>query len=944
MAELIVSGARQHNLKNISLRLPRDQLVVVTGPSGSGKSSLAFDTIYAEAQRRYVESLSVYARQFLGQMPKPDVDAIEGLSPAICVRQQGVQRSPRSTVGTLTEIYDYLRLLYARAGIAHSPTTGKEMRAFSVDQAVDKLLALPEDTRLTIGAPLARAQREGLDKQLARLRKEGFVRVALNGVVHDLGEEVALDPRRAYDLEVHVDRVRVKGSARKRISEAVELAYKLSSGVLHAFSAEGFDWIASERLMCVDSGESFPALSPRTFSFNSPDGACPVCEGLGETFEIDPDLVVSDPSLSIREGAIQIWGAVGGPYYQAKLEALIDAGGVDVEVAFESLSKAQQRRVLFGDAAARPSKSRSKQPAADTAWEGVIPALSRTKAALRREPKVAREREAALSLDEDLSRFGRTAACPECHGSRLSALARGVTIDGMSLPELSARPLSQLASFFAQLTLSAHVEQVVARVLQDIEARVAALLDLGLDYLALERSMTSLSGGEIERIRLATQFGSGLLGVLYVLDEPSAGLHARDNERLINSLLRLRQQGNSLLVVEHDEAIIRAADFVLDMGEGAGAHGGRVMAAGTLAEVMQSERSPTGRYLVGATPSEPSQGRVRSEFLAISGAKLHNLKDVSVRFPIAALSCVSGVSGSGKSSLLIDTLLPAVRAQLGRRALPVPVELRGAEAFDRVIDMDQAPIGRSPRSNPASYLGAFDDIRELFATLPDARAQGWGAARFSFNVKGGRCEVCKGDGVMRIDMQFLPDTFVRCESCGGLRYNRETLEVRYRGYSIADVLDLSAEAALALFQVIPKLSAKLSALCDVGLGYVALGQPSSTLSGGESQRVKLARELARRTTGRTLLVLDEPTTGLHFQDVALLLRLLQRLVDAGNTVIVIEHHMDVIKAADFVLDMGPEGGPGGGEVVASGTPAELARHPTSHTARYLRESLARRSL
>jgi excinuclease ABC subunit A len=941
MAELIVRGARQHNLKNITVSLPRDQLVVITGPSGSGKSSLAFDTIYAEAQRRYVESLSVYARQFLGQMPKPEVDAIEGLSPAICVRQQGIQRNPRSTVGTLTEIYDYLRLLYARAGIAHSPTTGKEMRAYSVDQVVDRLLALPEDSRLTLAAPVARKQREGLDKLLLRLRKEGFVRVALDGEVHDLGDEIALDPRRAYDVEVHVDRVRVKLSARKRISEAVELAYKLSSGLLHAFGPEGFDWLVSERLMCVDSGESFAALSPRTFSFNSPEGACPSCDGLGETFELDPELVVPDPSASIREGAIQIWGSPDGAYYQAKLEALV-ASGIDVDAPFERLPAARQTRVLFGDpepAAISAIKGKRKAPAP---WEGVIPPLTRTKAALKKEQKSGRDTsEVAAALDEDLSRFGRTAACPACQGSRLSALARAVTVDGVTLPALSRRALRDLHTFFAELDLSAHVEQVVARVLQDIQARIAALLGLGLDYLSLDRSMTSLSGGEIERIRLATQFGSGLLGVLYVLDEPSAGLHARDNERLIESLVRLREQGNSVLVVEHDEAIIRAADFVCDLGEGAGVLGGRVMALGTPQQIAESPSSPTGRYLSGAVPAERSHGRTRDKFLSLTGAKLHNLRDVSARFPVAALSCVSGVSGSGKSSLIIDTLLPAVKAQVARRPFAPPVVVEGADAFDRVIDVDQAPIGRTPRSNPASYLGAFDDIRELFANLPDARAQGFGAARFSFNVKGGRCEVCRGDGMMRVDMQFLPDTFVRCDSCGGRRYNRETLDVRYRGYSIADVLDLSAEAALALFSAFPKLSAKLNALCEVGLGYVALGQPANTLSGGEAQRVKLARELSRRTTGRTLLVLDEPTVGLHFQDVALLLRLLQRLVDAGNTVIVIEHHLDVIMAADHIVDMGPEGGPGGGEVVASGTPAQVAANERSHTARYLRSALAR---
>jgi excinuclease ABC subunit A len=932
MAELSVRGARQHNLKNITVTLPRDKLVVITGPSGSGKSSLAFDTIYAEAQRRYVESLSVYARQFLGQMPKPEMDGIDGLSPAICVRQQGVNRNPRSTVGTLTEIYDYLRLLFARAGVAHSPHTGKEMRSFSVDQVVDKVLTLPEDTRITIAARVARAQRGGIEKLLSRLRKEGFVRIAIDGQMHDLGEEIKVDPKLPHDVEVYVDRVRVKGSAQKRISEAVELAYRLSPGLVRIFSEGDFDWVASEQLMCVESGQTYGALTPRTFSFNSPEGACPDCDGLGETVELDPDLVVPDASLSIREGAIQIWGSSDTSLYQAKLTALLEAAIADVDSPWAKLAKTTQRRVLLGEPASKKK---------DSVWEGVIPGVLRTKAQLRqRRDEGANARELAAFVEEDLARFGRPATCPVCRGSRLSALARAVTVDGVSLPALSARPLSELATFFAQLQFSEHVEQVVSRVVQDITGRITALLELGLEYLALDRGMASLSGGEIERIRLATQFGSGLLGVLYVLDEPSAGLHPRDNERLIKSLRRLRDQGNTLLVVEHDEAIIRAADCVLDMGEGAGVLGGRVMALGSLEDVMNTPDSPTGRYLNGTESIAVSKRRAPSAFLELSGAVLHNLKNVSVRIPIGALTCVTGVSGSGKSSLIVDTLLPALKASLRRRPSPLAVSMKGAEVFDRVIDVDQGPIGRTPRSSPASYLGAFDDVRELFASLPEARAQGFSAARFSFNVKGGRCEVCRGDGLMRIDMQFLPDTFVRCESCGGLRYNRETLDVRYRGYSIADVLALSAEAASQLFSPIPKLFQKLSVLCDVGLGYLAIGQPANTLSGGEAQRVKLARELARRTTGKTLVVLDEPTTGLHFRDVALLIALLQRMIDAGNTVLVIEHHLDLIKVADHVIDLGPEGGPLGGEVLVQGTPEEVARTPRSHTGRYLAPLLA----
>jgi excinuclease ABC subunit A len=928
MTDLTVRGARQHNLKNVTLSLPRERLVVITGPSGSGKSSLAFDTIYAEAQRRYVESLSVYARQFLGQMDKPDVDAIEGLSPAICVRQQGTPRNPRSTVGTLTEIYDYLRLLYARAGTAHSPHSGKEMRAFSVDQAVDRVLALPEDTRLVIGAPVARAERGGLEKLLARLRKDGFVRVAIDGQVHDLGEEIRLDPKRAHDVEVHVDRVRVKSAARKRISEAIELAYKLAGGLVHLFNDEGFDWLASEKLMCVESGEVYPELSPRAFSFNSPEGACPACDGLGRTLEFDPELVIPDAGLSLAAGAVAAWGSVDGALSRTKLAALAEAGVADLERPFRELGKRAQEHVLYGAKA-------GKKPA----WEGVIPSLANLRAVLKRE-RAGDERETVAFLEEDVARFAREVVCPACGGSRLSPLARAVTLGGTTLPQLSALPLSELGRFFRELQLPDQTRQVVGRVVQDLAWRVAALLDLGLEYLSLDRGMTTLSGGEIERIRLATQIGSGLVGVLYVLDEPSAGLHARDNERLIASLARLRDQGNSVLVVEHDVAIIRAADHVVDLGEAAGERGGHVMAAGTPAELARAPASPTGRFLAGIDRIEVPRRRQPRAFFELAGASTHNLKDVRARIPIAALTCVTGVSGSGKSSLIVDSLLPALKAALRARPVSGGVRLTGAEAFDRVIDVDQSPIGRSPRSNPASYLSAFDEIRELFAALPEARAQGYGPARFSFNVKGGRCEVCRGDGLMRVDMQFLPDTFVRCEACGGSRYNRETLDVRYRGYSIADVLALSAEAACQLFQPFPKLLAKLRALCDVGLGYVALGQPADTLSGGEAQRVKLAKELGRRTTGKTLLVLDEPTSGLHLRDVAQLIDLLQRLIDAGNTVIVIEHHLELIKVADHVIDLGPEGGPGGGRIVVEGTPEDVAAEPASHTGRYLKPLLA----
>lgn len=931
---LVVRGAREHNLKDITVTIPRDRLVVITGPSGSGKSSLAFDTIYAEAQRRYVESLSVYARQFLGQMPKPDVDGIDGLSPAISVRQQGTRRSPRSTVGTLTEIYDYLRLLFARVGVPHSPATGAEMRAFSVQQVVDRILALPEDARLIIAAPLIKDTVGGFEKELARLRKDGFVRVQIDGSLRDLGEDIVLDPSRKHSIEVQVDRVRVKGSSRQRIGEATELAYKLSGGFAHFTTEGGFDWLASERLVCAETGESFPELTPRSFSFNSPEGACPTCGGLGVTREFVPELVVPDEELSLNEGAIAAWGRVEGAFYQRELAALADAVKVSLDAPWAKLSKANRERILLGDPV-------SKQKAA---YEGVIPGLKRRSQDFvrRKQGKADDVGDALQYLDDELQRYAREATCPDCGGTRLSALARHVTVHGETLPALSARPLTTLGEYLSALAQGGTGGVVTERLLRDIRSRVEALLGLGLDYLSLDRSAATLSGGEIERIRLATQIGSGLVSVLYVLDEPSAGLHARDNERLIASLHRLRDQGNSVLVVEHDEATIRAADHVIDLGPGAGVMGGRLMAQGTPEEIAKHPESPSGAYLSGRARIEtPSTRRTAKHWLALSDVATHNLQHVSVRIPLASLTCVTGVSGSGKSSLVIDSLLPAVKQAL-RGDLVTTAQLEGAERFDRVIEVDQSPIGRTPRSSPASFVGAFDDIRELFATLPEARARAYGPARFSFNVKGGRCEVCKGDGLVRVDMQFLPDVFVVCESCGGDRYDRETLDVRYRGYSVADVLRMSVAEARELFAQVPKLAAKLSALSDVGLGYLALGQPANTLSGGEAQRIKLARELARKVTGRTLLVLDEPTTGLHFQDVAWLIELLQRLTAAGNTVVVVEHHLDLIRAADYVIDMGPEGGPSGGQVVAAGTPEQIAREPRSHTGRYLAPALASR--
>ncbi len=933
MSDLVVRGARQHNLKNVSVRMPRDRMVVITGPSGSGKSSLAFDTIYAEGERRYVESLSVYARLFLGQMPKPDVDGIDGLSPAISVRQQGNSRNPRSTVGTLTEIYDYLRLLFARAGVPHSPATGKEMRAHTVQEVAERVLALPEDTRVTLLAPLARDEAGAFEREIAALRKDGFVRVSIDGVVHDLGEDITLDPATPHTIEAHIDRIRVRTSARQRLTESIELAFKKGRGFVHVLAEDGFDWLVSEHLVCVDTGEVFPEITPRSFSFNSAEGACPACGGLGRVHAFDPDLIVPEPGLSLAEGAIAAWGRPEGAFYQARLEELSSALAVDLEKPWEKLSAAVQKRILSGGALAR-----GKGKAQD--YEGVIAGLERRSREIAQR-KDARALADTLSyLEDELYRFAREQVCAECAGSRLGPLPRNVTLQGVTLPALSQMPLSALHPFFEALHLEGHAGQVVARLVRDVSTRLSALVGLGLDYLSLDRAVTTLSGGEVERIRLATQIGSGLMGVLYVLDEPSAGLHARDNERLLASLHRLRDQGNSLLVVEHDEATIRGADFVVDMGPGAGAFGGQVVATGTPAELIENPASPTGRYLAGRDQIPvPTRRRTPQRFLELDAVTLHNLAAVDLRIPVGLLTCVTGVSGSGKSSLIVDAMLPMARAALRRKGDETP-RLRGFEHFDRILDVDQAPIGRTPRSSPASYVGALDDLRELFASLPDARARGYGTARFSFNVKGGRCETCRGDGVVRVDMQFLPAELVRCEVCGGHRFSRETLEVRYRGYSIADVLEMSVDAAHELFAPMPRLRAKLGALRDVGLGYVALGQGANTLSGGESQRIKLARELGRRVTGRTLLVLDEPTTGLHFADVARLVELLQRLVDAGNTVVVIEHHLDLIKVVDHVIDMGPEGGPFGGRIVAAGTPEQIAAEPASHTGRYLARVLS----
>ena len=934
MKEIVVRGARQHNLKDVDVTLPRDRLVVITGPSGSGKSSLAFDTIYAEGQRRYVESLSAYARQFLDQMPKPDVDTIEGLSPAISIEQQTTSRNPRSTVGTVTEIYDYLRLLYARAGTPHCPTCGRAISAQTVQQMVDRVLMLGEGARFAVLAPLARGKKGEYRKELDALRRDGFVRATIDGVVRDLADELTLDKNKPHTIDVHVDRLAVKPDVRQRLTESIELALKLGEGLVRIDVPGQGDFLLSERFACIEDGVSLPEISPRIFSFNNPAGACTACSGLGEVRWFDPELVVPDTALSLDDGAIAPWGKAGGIYQRYMLEALVDKTGVKRNVPWKKLAEKTRALILRGD---------GKE--GDGVWEGVIPGLERrSRDYERRKREEGQDEDGTFEfLEEQFHRFARTDACKACGGARLRPEALAVRVAGRNIREVTALSIKEASAFFAELALPPREAAIARRIVREITSRLGFLVNVGLDYLALDRGAATLSGGEAERIRLATQIGAALTGVLYVLDEPSIGLHPRDNERLIATLKALRDLGNTVLVVEHDADTILAADHVVDVGPGAGKHGGTIVAQGTPAEILADPRSLTGRYLSGARAIPvPKRRRRATAHVEIAHATAHNLRDVSVRVPLGVLTAVTGVSGSGKSSLVIDTLLAAARQHAnGAREAPVAATVRGLEAIDKVISIDQSPIGRSPRSNPATYTGVFGPLRELFAQLPEARARGYKPGRFSFNVKGGRCEACQGDGVLRIEMHFLPDVFVTCEECGGKRYNRETLEVQYRGHSIADLLARPIDDALELLGAVPKLRQTLGALSRVGLGYLELGQSATTLSGGEAQRVKLSRELARKATGRTLYVLDEPTTGLHFVDVEVLVGVLQELVDQGNSVVVIEHNLDVVKVADHVIDLGPEGGSGGGRIVGEGTPEELARVVGSHTGRFLARELAR---
>ncbi|MEI6447521.1 MAG: excinuclease ABC subunit UvrA [Actinomycetes bacterium] len=934
---IVVSGAREHNLRGVDVEIPRDSLVVITGLSGSGKSSLAFDTIYAEGQRRYVESLSAYARQFLGQMDKPDVDSIEGLSPAISIDQKTTSRNPRSTVGTVTEIYDYLRLLWARVGKPHCHVCAKPITGQSAEQIIERALDLPQGTKFLVNAPVVRGRKGEFKNLFDELRGEGFARVKVDGTVLRLDEDIELDKKFKHDVSVVVDRLTIRDDVRRRLAEAVETASALADGLVEIENAEtGETTLYSERFACTEHGPGLPELEPRVFSFNSPHGACDRCHGLGAQLEVDPDLVVPNPSLSIEGGALAPWAASAADYYRQLTTSLAERYEVPLDVPWRDLTDEQQQVFLYGtdgervDVAYKNRYGRRRRYA--SRFEGLIPQLKRRHS----------ETESDMVKDK-IEEYMSLIDCPECDGQRLRPEALAVTVGGSSLSGFTGLSASRALEWIRDLELSDHDRRVARLLLREIEERLRFLDDVGVGYLSLARAAGTLSGGEAQRIRLATQIGSALVGVLYVLDEPSIGLHQRDNERLIGTLERLRDIGNTVLVVEHDEGTMRAADHLIDMGPGAGEHGGYVVAAGTAAEVTDVEDSITGQYLSGkrAIPF-PAKRRKPTGKLTVTGAVEHNLKDVTVDFPLGVFTCVSGVSGSGKSTLVNDILLRSASATL-QRARTRPGRhggVKGLEQLDKVIAVDQSPIGRTPRSNPATYIGLFDQVRELFTKTPEAKARGYRPGRFSFNVKGGRCEVCRGDGQLKIEMHFLPDVYVPCEQCDGRRYNRETLEVRFKGKTISDVLDMPCEEALEFFSAIPKIHRRVKALCDVGLDYMRLGQPATTLSGGEAQRVKLAAELCKVATGRTLYVLDEPTTGLHFADIERLLEVLQRLVDSGNSVVVIEHNLDVIRAADRIIDLGPEGGEGGGRVIASGTPEQVAEVNESHTGHFLRDALA----
>ncbi len=935
MDSIRIRGARTHNLKNVDLTLPRDRLIVITGLSGSGKSSLAFDTLYAEGQRRYVESLSSYARQFLSMMEKPDVDAIEGLSPAISIEQKSTSHNPRSTVGTITEVHDYLRLLYARAGTPHCPEHGIPLAAQTVSQMVDAALALDVDRRWMLLAPVVRERKGEHVQVFEALRAQGFVRARVDGTVHDLDAVPSLTLRQKHSIEAVVDRFRPKPELKQRLAESFETALRLGEGLallVDMDDAQAAPQIFSSRYSCPVCDYSLPELEPRLFSFNSPVGACPRCDGLGTTEFFDPARIVLHGELSLAGGAVRGWDR-RNPHYFQMIQSLARHYGFDVETPWQDLPAAVREAVLQGsgeeEIAFRDEGAGGRSVVRRRRFEGIVPNLER------------RYRETdSIAVREELRKYISVRPCPECGGARLNRSARSVFVGARSLPQISALAVREALRFAETLSLPGWRGEIAARILKEIRERLRFLVDVGLDYLTLERTADTLSGGEAQRIRLASQIGAGLVGVMYVLDEPSIGLHQRDNARLLATLQRLRDMGNTVIVVEHDEDAIRAADFIVDMGPGAGAHGGEVVAAGSLDDVLAAPRSLTGQYLSGARRIEvPEQRRApqRGRWLRLQGARGNNLREVDLQIPIGLFTCVTGVSGSGKSTLINDTLQAHAAAVLngaGTQAAPF-ARIEGLEHFDKAVDIDQSPIGRTPRSNPATYTGLFTPLRELFAQVPESRARGYEAGRFSFNVRGGRCEACEGDGMIKVEMHFLPDMYVPCDVCHGKRYNRETLEIHYKGHSISDVLEMTVEDALALFQPVPQLARKLDTLIAVGLGYLKLGQAATTLSGGEAQRVKLAKELSRRDTGNTLYILDEPTTGLHFHDIEQLLDVLHQLVEHGNTVIVIEHNLDVIKTADWIVDLGPEGGAGGGRIIASGTPEEVAATPGSHTGEYL---------
>ena len=934
---IFIKGACEHNLKNIDLEIPRDKLVVITGLSGSGKSSLAFDTIYAEGQRRYVESLSAYARQFLGLMEKPDVEYIEGLSPAISIEQRSASKNPRSTVGTVTEIYDYLRLLFARIGKPYCYSCGKPIQRQTVQQIVDQVLSLPENTKIQVLAPVVRGRKGEYREIFQEARRDGYVRVRVDGEMFDLESDIKLDKYKNHNIEIIVDRLVIEPQISGRLTESIETALKLAAGIVLIHQLDGPELFFSEHFACIECGISYEELAPRMFSFNSPYGACPSCNGLGTIMEVDPDLIISDKNASLNQGALKPWGEAREGWYFTQLKSVAQKYGFSLDAPFHSLKPEHQRIVLYGSGGEKirmvyEREDRGTHAEFNTQYEGIVNNLERRY-----------HQTTSQYIRTWIESFMNMKPCPECNGARLKKESLAVKIAEKSIYEITQLSIKNIQSFFNTLTFSEREQIISHQILKEIYARLKFLINVGLDYLTLDRTAGSLSGGEAQRIRLATQIGSQLMGVLYILDEPSIGLHQRDNQKLINTLLELRNLGNTVIVVEHDRETIESADFVVDLGPRAGVDGGYIVATGTPAEIAQAENSITGQYLSCKKfipiPKERRNGNTL--WLELKAASGNNLKSVDVRFPLGLFICVTGVSGSGKSTLVNETLFPILQREIYHsKASPLRYEkILGLENIDKVIDIDQSPIGRTPRSNPATYTGLFTYIRDLFTQLPEAKIRGYQPGRFSFNVKGGRCEACQGDGIIKIEMHFLPDIYVTCEVCKGKRYNRETLEIKYRGKSIAEVLDMTVSQALQFFEKIPRIYRKLKTLDDVGLGYIKLGQQATTLSGGEAQRVKLATELSRMSTGRTIYILDEPTTGLHFEDINMLLNVLNRLVEKGNTVIVIEHNLDVIKTADYIIDLGPEGGDDGGIVVATGTPEQIADVDKSYTGQFLKEAL-----